>query len=73
MATRTRAKSAGNTPVKKATRKQSPAGTKTSSIDRLHMISEAAYFLAEQRGFEPGHEMQDWLLAEADIDARLRH
>jgi hypothetical protein len=28
----------------------------------------AAYFKAEQRHFEPGHEMQDWLEAEAEID-----
>ena len=33
-----------------------------------HMIAEAAYFRAEQRGFSPGHEMSDWLQAEADIE-----
>ncbi len=27
--------------------------------------SEAAYYLAEKRGFEPGHELADWLQAEA--------
>lgn len=31
------------------------------------MIEEAAYYLAEQRGFEPGHELDDWLLAEAQV------
>jgi hypothetical protein len=32
------------------------------------MISEAAYFLAEHRGFGPGHELEDWLRAEHEID-----
>jgi hypothetical protein len=32
------------------------------------MIAEAAYYCAEQRGFEPGHELEDWLEAEARID-----
>ena len=28
----------------------------------------AAYFIAEKRGFEPGHELDDWLAAAAEID-----
>lgn len=35
---------------------------------REDMIREAAYFLAERRGFAPGHELDDWLQAEAAID-----
>jgi hypothetical protein len=31
------------------------------------MTAEAAYYLAERRGFEPGHELEDWLAAEAEI------
>ena len=31
------------------------------------MIEEAAYFIAEQRGFSPGHELEDWLKAKAQI------
>lgn len=38
--------------------------------DRQRMIQEAAYFLAEKRGFWTGNEMNDWLQAEAEIDAR---
>lgn len=30
------------------------------------MIAVAAYFRAEQRGFEPGNELADWLQAEAE-------
>jgi hypothetical protein len=32
------------------------------------MIAEAAYYLAERRGFEAGHELEDCLAAEAGID-----
>ncbi len=31
-------------------------------------IAAAAYYCAERRGFEPGHELEDWLEAEARID-----
>ncbi|HTN93523.1 MAG TPA: DUF2934 domain-containing protein [Gallionella sp.] len=31
------------------------------------MIEEAAYYLAEKRGFAPGQELEDWLQAEAQI------
>lgn len=39
-----------------------------SAQERQRMISEAAYFIAEQRHFRPGSELDDWLLAEAQID-----
>jgi hypothetical protein len=32
-------------------------------------VALAAYFIAEKRGFEPGHELDDWLVAEAQIAA----
>jgi hypothetical protein len=38
---------------------------------RRQMIAEAAYLRAEQRGFAPGHEAEDWLLAEREVDALL--
>lgn len=38
---------------------------------RRSMISEAAYFLAEHRGFAPGHELDDWLAAETLVDLAL--
>jgi len=38
---------------------------------RTAMISEAAYYFAESRGFEPGHELDDWLAAQEQIDAAL--
>jgi hypothetical protein len=38
---------------------------------RAALIAEAAYYRAERRGFEPGHETEDWLAAEAEVDAHL--
>jgi DUF2934 family protein len=38
---------------------------------RRSLISEAAYFRAERRQFAPGHELEDWLAAEIEIDQRL--
>ena len=35
---------------------------------RQRMIGEAAYYRYVQRGFEPGHELDDWLAAEADFE-----
>jgi hypothetical protein len=32
-----------------------------------HMISEAAYYLAEKRGFKPGRAIDDWLEAELQV------
>lgn len=38
---------------------------------RSALIAEAAFFRAEKRGFAPGHETEDWLAAEAEVDAKL--
>ena len=35
-------------------------------------IAEAAYYRALARGFEPGHEMDDWLAAERELEERFR-
>jgi hypothetical protein len=43
------------------------AETKDRSVDRHAKIALAAYFIAEKRGFEPGHELDDWLAAEAEL------
>ncbi len=42
---------------------------------RRMRVEFAAYLRAEQRGFVPGHELEDWLAAEAEIDhaGRLAH
>lgn len=38
--------------------------------ERHYMIAEAAYFRAQQRGFQGGCPLQDWLEAEREIDQR---
>ena len=38
---------------------------------RAALIARAAYFRAMHRGFAPGHEVADWLAAEAEVDAEL--
>lgn len=42
--------------------------SKPSSGDRDALVAERAYYKAEARGYEPGHEIQDWLEAEAEVD-----
>lgn len=37
--------------------------------DRGQLIATTAYFLAAARGFEPGHELEDWLEAERRVSA----
>jgi DUF2934 family protein len=73
-----REKSLTPTPRKRAPGK-TPAVVKaeptfTSFVDperRAALIAEAAYFRAEKRGFQPGHDTEDWLAAEAEVDAHL--
>ena len=35
------------------------------------LIQESAYFKAKARDFAPGHEVQDWIEAEAEVRRRL--
>ncbi|MGA8705425.1 MAG: DUF2934 domain-containing protein [Steroidobacteraceae bacterium] len=38
---------------------------------RRSMIAQAAYYRAERRGFAAGHDAEDWLAAESEVDAAL--
>lgn len=42
------------------------------NADRNLMIAEAAYYRAEQRGFSPEQETEDWLEAEKQIEKMVR-
>jgi hypothetical protein len=42
-----------------------------AEADWHRMISEAAYFLAQKRGFQSGSALDDWLAAEAIIKTQL--
>ena len=35
--------------------------------ERINSIATIAYYKAEARGFVPGHEVEDWLAAEAEL------
>jgi len=67
----------GETKAKKAAKKSSTTSKpQTSSIsitseERWKMIAIAAYHKAEQRGFVPGGELQDWAEAEKEVDELL--
>jgi hypothetical protein len=39
--------------------------------ERHRLIAEAAYLIAEERGFQGGMALNDWLQAEAEVDARF--
>jgi hypothetical protein len=48
-----------------------PVGAGPSEAERRRMIAEAAYYRAQSRDFTSGHELEDWLEAEADVDRQL--
>ncbi len=51
--------------------KAAPAKQTVSAETRSRMIAEAAYYIAEKRGFIHGHHDADWAQAEKQIDALL--
>jgi hypothetical protein len=48
-----------------------PSITAISSEEKRQLIAEAAYYRAEKRSFVPGYELEDWLVAETEIDKNL--
>jgi len=69
--------SAKEAPAKKVSRKSTittkphTASINITSEERWKMIAVAAYHKAEQRGFAPGGELQDWAEAEHEVDELL--
>jgi hypothetical protein len=47
------------------------AGAQPTPEQLYRMIQETAYFKAKARNFAPGHEVQDWIEAEAEVRRRL--
>ena len=68
---RTARTSAARARPRKSTETQ-PARVAMTAEARRAMIAQNAYLRAERRGFAPGHETEDWLAAEAEVDALLR-
>ena len=65
---------------KRAPRRSSTLGDETAASARdirvsheelRRQIQETAYYKAQQRGFAPGYEHQDWVDAEAEVMQRL--
>jgi hypothetical protein len=49
-----------------------PNGATTlTAEEREQLIARTAYQIAELRGFDGGHELDDWLEAEKEVDAML--
>jgi hypothetical protein len=50
-------------------RKSSPGDPNVSSLEQTEqLIRQRAYSYYEERGFENGHELDDWLRAEAEVN-----
>lgn len=41
--------------------------------ERHTMVAEAAYYRAEQHGFNPDRQIEDWLAAEEEVDLLLKN
>jgi len=65
------------TEVRKTARKPEIVKAETRSklipINMEDEIRRLAYLLSERRGFEPGHETEDWLSAEREVLQRYHH
>ncbi len=55
-----------------SSRLAAPASSaRADGADRESRIRAAAFALYEQHGSQPGHDLDDWLQAEAQVDAEL--
>jgi hypothetical protein len=57
--------------AKKETKRKSKVATVISPEERHHLISVAAYFIAERRTYPYSLPHDDWLQAEREIDAMI--
>jgi hypothetical protein len=57
--------SASPTPIKVTGQDLEPL----TDEQRRRLIAVTAYYLAESRNFEPGHETEDWLAAESQVQS----
>ena len=46
-------------------------GAGVDTAERQRLIAEAAYLMAEQRGFDAGDPAQDWINAEEEVNRML--
>ena len=72
-AARPRTRPAAKTAPRKAVTANAERGSTAISREQWQaMVAEAAYFMAERRGFAGGDPEQDWREAEAEINALLQ-
>ena len=73
MATRKKPAAAPPAPPAKKPKAKPEAKAKAavSPEERFSMVARAAYFIAERRGFADGDPVQDWLVAECQVEALL--
>lgn len=67
----TAAKSTAAKSGSKTTRARKTTASPVTAEQRYDMIAEAAYLIAESHGFDSSRSLDDWLEAEAQIDAKL--
>ena len=67
-----------STPKPDSEQRAAPIRTPTSNAradaspeEIRQLIAEAAYYRAKQRGFQPGHELEDWIQAESEVMRRV--
>ncbi len=58
-----------STPVTREGRTDTASAGGISPGERQRMLREAAYYRFVQRGFAHGHDLDDWLAAEAELDS----
>lgn len=76
----TRKTTAKNSTTRAAARKKAPAkGAAPAGVllpvsheERWRMVAEAAYYIAQRRGFVGGDANADWAQAEAEVEAKLK-
>ena len=70
--TATRAATANRRPAIEAGGGSSSTSRAPMSPEEIYkLIQETAYYKAKARGFAPGHEVQDWIEAEAEVRLRM--
>jgi hypothetical protein len=67
---------AANPPIKTTKKPELVASQTRANLVPINLddeIRQLAYQLSERRGFQPGHETEDWLSAEREVRQRYKH
>ncbi len=60
-----------STKISRSAKKTRPQPVSVSAEERRQMIEESAYFRAQERDFQGGDPIADWLLSEKEVDKLL--